>query len=127
MWLNAFPFSTFSAGHATATLMATINVTDEELSAAKSCAEVLIAQQAARAPGDDDRTVLKKALVQVVLQRERERGRAFAEHLAREHEWTVKDYLASAYVRGVGRIHRPDICFVLFNKQFFTPQIKHQP
>ncbi|XRB24996.1 serine O-acetyltransferase [Pseudoscourfieldia marina] len=35
--------------------MATINVTDEdeELSAAKSCAEVLIAQQAARAPGDE--------------------------------------------------------------------------
>ncbi|XRB16438.1 hypothetical protein RI054_12g62810 [Pseudoscourfieldia marina] len=77
--------------------MATINMTDEELSAAKSCVEVLIAQQAARAPGDDDYTVLKKALVQVVLQRERERraelerGRAFAEHLGWADEWRVKD------------------------------------
>ncbi|XRB18907.1 hypothetical protein RI054_19g87530 [Pseudoscourfieldia marina] len=92
--------------------MATINMTDEELSAAKSCVEVLIAQQAARAPGDDDYTVLKKALVQVVLQRERERraelerGRAFAEHLGWADEWRVKDCLASAYEQLAGGARR---------------------
>ena len=83
--------------------MATSHVTDEELSAAKQRARVLIARQAARAPDDDDLTVVKKALVQELLQRERERvrerecGRAFADHLSRNDEWTVKDYLASAY------------------------------
>ena len=50
--------------------------------------------------------MLKKALVQVVLQRERERvrererGRAFADYLSRNDEWTVKDSLASAYAVG---------------------------
>ena len=44
--------------------MATSHVTDEELSAAKQRARVLIARQAARAPDDDDLTVVKKALVQ---------------------------------------------------------------
>ena len=88
--------------------MATINVTDEELSAAKSWAEVLISQQAARAPGDDDRTVLRKTLVQVLLQRDRERvrdgerGRAFAEHLASGDETIVKDHLCSAYAELAG-------------------------